>query len=69
MDHRGSDRRIYELSEDQLERIAQRAAELVWEDFQREIGKGTIKVFLWLTGLAGSALFAWLAVTGKIGKP
>lgn len=69
MDHRGLDRRIYELSDDQLETIAQRSADIVWGNFQKEVGKGAIRLLLYLIGLGGAALLAWLGLQGKIGAP
>lgn len=64
-----SDRRTHELSDEQLEAIANRSAEIVWENFQKEVGKGTIRLVIYTLGLAVVAVLAWLGVTGKIGQP
>jgi len=62
-----TERRQLELSEDQLERIAERSAEIVWENFQREVGKGTLRLAVYALGLAGLAVLTWAGVSGKIG--
>lgn len=61
-----NDRRHLELTEEQVERIAVRSAEIVWANFQREVGKGTIRLAIYIIGLAGAAGTAWLVATGKV---
>lgn len=61
-----SDRRQLELSEDDLERIARRSSELVWEHFTLEVGKVTIKSALYVFGAAILALIAWLGIAKEI---
>lgn len=68
MERHASDRRMNELSDEQLEAVAQRSAEIVWENFQKEVGKGTIRLFLYVIGAAFAALGAWLFATGKVGN-
>lgn len=61
-----TDRRYIELSEEQIEKIAVRSAEIVWTNFQREVGKGTIRLVIYTLGLAVTAVFAWLSLSGKV---
>lgn len=61
------DRRgIGRLSEEELEAIARRASELVWESFERQVGKTAIRLFLWVCGAAGVIVLSWLGLEGKV---
>ena len=71
----GPEKRTYaRLSPEDIEAIAKRAAELaaptaaqiVESNFTLQVGKVTIRGFLYLCGLGGAALFAWLGLSGKI---
>jgi hypothetical protein len=59
------------LSEEQLEAIAERAAELALEtfysDFYAQVGKVTVRSVLYICGAAFTALAIWLGATGKLG--
>lgn len=58
------------LTEDELEEIAERAAQralaLFYEDFYYEVGKVTIRSILYVGGAAFVALAAWLGFTGRL---
>lgn len=51
------------LSEEQIEQIAERAAEVALEKVYTQIGKSVISKFMWLVGAATLAIFAY--VKGK----
>lgn len=48
------------LSEDQINEIADRAAERALEKVYTHIGKSVVSKFLWLVGAATLAVVAWL---------
>lgn len=55
-----------ELSEDQLEDLARRAAHRALENFYREVGKITMRSVLYILGAAVLSLAAWLGATGRL---
>lgn len=50
------------LSDEELEAIARRAAEIVQDNFTLQVGKIAIRVVIYLGGLFGLAVIAWLGV-------
>ena len=48
------------LTHEQIEEIAQRAAEVALERVYTQIGKSIVSKFLWVCGAAGLAVAAWL---------
>lgn len=70
MDERGYEgserRRAIILSDKQLDEIAERAATRVLEHFQREVGKVTIRAFLYVAGTVGVGVLSWFGIQ-KIG--
>lgn len=73
--YRGVERRhSFQLSDEQFESISKRAAELAApkaaelgkKDIYAEIGQGVFRRILWLLGLGGSGLVAYLATKGYI---
>ena len=54
------------LSEEQINAIAERAAERALEKVYTEVGKSTVKFVLWVAGAAVLALLAYLGATGKL---
>jgi hypothetical protein len=48
------------LTDEQIETIAERAAEKVIERIQLHVGKTVISKFLWLLGAVGAAAAAWM---------
>jgi hypothetical protein len=54
------------LSEQEKEEIAQRAADIVLTRIQAEIGKVTIRSFLYIVGLAALAILSWLGYKNVI---
>ena len=66
-DSNDEDRRSgYRLSDEDLERIAQRAADIVSENFTMQVGKTTIKLVLYVCGAVVIAGLAWLGINEKI---
>lgn len=66
MEYQGPERRAASvLTEDQLESIAERAAEKALEKVYASIGKSVIQKFLWVVGAASLAVLAWLKGSGK----
>lgn len=59
------------LSAEQLETIAERAAEIALErfygDFYEQVGKVTVRSVLYICGATFTALAVWLGATGKLG--
>lgn len=54
-----------EISEEQLEIIAQKAAAKVLQKVYEEVGRSTVRLFLRALGLSCLALLAYLGATGK----
>ena len=54
------------LTEEQIEAIAERAANKALEKVYAQIGKSVIHKFLWLVGAASLAVFAYFKGVGKI---
>jgi len=64
-DYQGPERRHRPtLSEEQIERIAERAAEVALEKVYTSIGKSVVSKFLWMVGAAALAVAAWLNGSG-----
>lgn len=62
---KGEDRRAYpSLSDEQIETIAERAAEVALERVYTQIGKSVVNKILWLAGAATLAIVAWLNGAG-----
>ena len=60
-------RRKYEnLTDDEIKAIANETKRLALEEIYSEIGKGVVKRLLWLFGLGGSGLTAYLTYKGFI---
>ena len=64
----GPERRqsLSELSDVQIEKIANRAYELATEHIYKEIGKGVVRAAAYIIGTAMLALAAWLGFSEKI---
>ena len=62
------ERRYFELSDEQLEKIAVRAAQLVTESVYIEVGKQTLRGVLLVVGSATIAFLTWLGLSEKIFK-
>ncbi len=60
-------RRESRLTDDQVDEIAYRAADIVIEAIYIEIGKVTIRAILFLGGAIGTALLSWFGFVQKIG--
>lgn len=59
-------RKTVELSDEQIERIAERAAEVALSKVYQQIGKSVVQKILWVIGAASLAFFAWLNGSGKV---
>jgi hypothetical protein len=55
-----------QLSEAQIEAIAERAAEVALERVYTQIGRSVVNKFLWLLGAAALAVAAWFNGAGYI---
>lgn len=66
-DYQGPERRQNPtLSDEQIERIAERAAEVALEKVYTSIGKSVVSKFLWLVGAGTLAVAAWLNRSGHL---
>ena len=67
MDEPASERRQHgRLTDEEIETIARRAAEIVEANFTLQVGKVTIRGFLYVVGSAGLALLTWLGLRGYL---
>ena len=67
MDYQGPERRTGpSLTEEQIDSIAERAAERALEKVYAQIGKSIVQKFLWLVGAASLAVLAWMKGSGKL---
>lgn len=57
-------RRSPHLTEDQIDAIAERAAEVALEKVYTHIGRSVVSKFLWLVGAATLAVAAWMNGAG-----
>lgn len=57
-----------ELTDDQIEAIAERAAEVAFEKIYKEVGKSVLTKLAWLTGAAVVGLAMWLSGHGSLPK-
>jgi hypothetical protein len=67
MDYQGPERRsAFPLTDEQIEAIAERAAERALEKVYASIGKSVVQKVLWVVGAASLAVFAYFKGLGKI---
>lgn len=68
MDYQGPERRTatVSLTEDQLNEIAERAANRALEKVYATIGKSVVHKILWVLGAAALAAAAWMKGSGKL---
>lgn len=57
-----------ELTDDQIEAIAERAAEVALNKVYTEVGKSVLKKLAWLTGAGVIGLAMWLAGHNSLPK-
>lgn len=57
-----------QLTDAQIEAIAERAAEVALNKVYTEVGKNVLKKLAWLTGVAVIGLAMWLAGHGSLPK-
>jgi len=66
-EYQGPERRQFpQLSDEQIERIAERSAEVALEKVYTSIGKSVVSKFLWLVGAASLAVAAWMNGSGHL---
>lgn len=64
---KGEDRRASPiLTDEQINIIAERAAEVALERVYTQIGKSVVSKILWVFGSAGLAVAAWLNGAGQL---
>ena len=56
----------FKLSEEQLDELAERAAERALEKVYTQIGKSIVQKALWIIGAGCLSLFAWLKAKGIV---
>ncbi|MFC4518619.1 hypothetical protein [Cupriavidus pinatubonensis] len=59
---------IPKLTEEQIDEIAERAAQVALERVYTQIGKSVVSKFLWLVGAGTLAVAAWLNGAGYFHK-
>lgn len=56
------------LTDEQIENIAERAAEVALNKVYTEVGKSVLKKLSWIAGAAAIGLFMWLGGHGSLPK-
>lgn len=54
------------LTEDEIDAIAERAAERALEKVYTEVGRSAVKFVLWVVGASVLALLAYLGASGRL---
>lgn len=54
-----------QLTDEQIEHIAERAAEVAFEKIYKEVGKSVLTKLAWMAGAAVVGLFIWLGGHAK----
>lgn len=57
-----------QLTDSQIEAIAERAAEVALEKVYTEVGKSVVKKVMWFIGVGALGLFMWAGSSGHIPK-
>ena len=60
--------REVQLTDEQIEAIAERAAEVAFEKIYKEVGKSVLTKLSWLAGAAVIGLAMWLGGHGSLPK-
>lgn len=61
-DYQGKDRRTHlPLTDEMLDKIAEKAAKRVLDNVYREVGKSLMHKFMWALGVLGVAIAMWLS--------
>ena len=56
------------LTDDQIEAIAERAAEVAFKKIYEEVGRSVIKKLFWVVGARAMFVMIWLAGNGQLPK-
>ena len=56
------------LSDDQIEKIAERAAEVAFKKNYEEVGKSVVKKIFWIVGAGSLFILMWLGSNGQLPK-
>jgi hypothetical protein len=61
-DYNGEERRLHPpLTEEIMDKIAEKAAKRVMDNMYREVGRGLLHKFTWALGVLGVAVAMWLS--------
>lgn len=60
-----AERRMETISEDDIEKIADRAVEKAMERLYLEVGKSILQKFIWLVGVGTVAMYMWIQGRGN----
>lgn len=67
-DYSGTEKRVSRFTDDEIEEIANAAAERVLEKVYSEVGKSVLKKLSWLAGAAVVGIATWLTSKGYLSK-
>lgn len=54
------------ITDEQIDLIAEKAAERALEKVYTEVGKSAVRLLLWVAGAAVLAALAWLGTSGRL---
>jgi hypothetical protein len=58
-----------QLTDEQIDAIAEKAAAKALEKVYTEVGKSVVTKLMWIVGVGAIALLYWLASIGELPKP
>jgi len=62
------ERKEMPLTDQQIEQIAERAAEVAFRKIYEEVGRSVVKKIFWVVGAGALGLLFWLAGNGQLPK-
>ena len=57
-----------QLTDEQIDAIAERAAEVAFNRIYQEVGRSVVKKIFWIVGAGALGLMIWLAGNGQLPK-
>jgi hypothetical protein len=57
-----------ELTDQQIDHIAEKAAEVAFKKIYEEVGRSVVKKILWIVGAGALGLLFWMAGNGSLPK-
>jgi hypothetical protein len=57
-----------ELTDQQIDHIAEKAAEVAFKKIYEEVGRSVVKKILWIVGAGALGLLFWMAGNGQLPK-